>query len=407
MATKRVSREELYEQVWKTPMSRLAAEYGVSDVALAKTCRRMNVPKPGRGHWARLAAGERVRPVPLPQPRAGDELWTHVREPRPASPYPAAPRVPRVPPPKIAVPRTLRTAHDAIIGLGARLTAAKRDEHERIIVPGKPADVLVVSVESHRRALLLLDGLAKCFQERGHAMVLLRDGDHVTLQATVHGIPLAISISEHLDRTEHVPTAAEQDRIARGVAFGIPKYDYDTGGRLQITLHGTSRRAAWSDTDTKRLEGLLGAVVVAAESEIEHRRLLRLAEEERQRQEEQRRLEREEEERRQQSLAEQRRREREEEERRRKELEEEAKHEARRVRAFEGIVGRWRLASDARAFLAAFKEQLPAPQCDMHVASWLLWAEAQVAQWDPLSEPIGVASEIASGQAPGSDAKGV
>lgn len=407
MATKRVSREELYEQVWKTPMSRLAAEYGVSDVALAKTCRRMNVPKPGRGHWARLAAGEKVKPAPLPQPRAGDELWTHVREPQPASPYPAAPRLPRVPPPNVNVPRSLRSAHDAIVELGAALTAAKRDDHERIVVPGKPADVLVVSVEAHRRALLLLDGLAKCFQERGHAIGILRDGDHATLQATVNEIPIAISLNEHLDRTEHVPTAEEQDRIARGVAFGIAKYDYDTGGRLQITLHGMSRRAAWSDTDTKRLEGLLGAVVVAAESEVEHRRLLRLAEEERQRQEEQRRLEREADERRQQLLAEQRRREREEEERRRKELEEEAEREARRVRAFEGIVGRWRLASDARAFLVAFKEQLPAPQRDLNVASWLLWAEAQVAKWDPLSEPIGVASEIASGQAPGRGAKGI
>lgn len=404
MATKQVSREELYEQVWKTPMSRLAAEYGVSDVALAKTCRRMNVPKPGRGYWARLAAGEKVKRSALPKPQPGDELWTHVREARPASLYPVAPRVP---PPKVTVPRTLRSAHDAIVELGAALITAKRDEHERVVVPGKPACVLVVSVESHRRALLLLDGLAKCFQARGHTIVLLRDGDNVALQATVNDIPIAIALNEHLDRTEHVPTAEEQDRITRGVAFGIPKYDYETGGRLQIMLHGISRRAAWSDTDTKQLEGLLGAVVVAAESEVEHRRLLRVAEEERRRQEEQRRLEREAEERRQQLLAEQRRREREEEERRRKELEEEAKHEARRVRAFEGIVSRWRLASDARAFLLAFKEQLPAPQRDLHVASWLLWAEAQVAKWDPLSEPIGVADEIASGEAAGRDAKGV
>ena len=47
MTTIRVTREELCEQVWTTPMSRLALQYGISDVALATTGRRMNVP---RGH---------------------------------------------------------------------------------------------------------------------------------------------------------------------------------------------------------------------------------------------------------------------------------------------------------------------------------------------------------------------
>ena len=46
-----VTQEQLYGQVWAKPMRRLAAEYGVSDVALAKVCRKPRVPKPGIGYW--------------------------------------------------------------------------------------------------------------------------------------------------------------------------------------------------------------------------------------------------------------------------------------------------------------------------------------------------------------------
>ncbi len=55
-----VTREELYRQVWETPISRLAEKYGVSGNGLKKICDRLHVPYPPRGYWAKLAAG---RPV--------------------------------------------------------------------------------------------------------------------------------------------------------------------------------------------------------------------------------------------------------------------------------------------------------------------------------------------------------
>jgi len=42
-----VSRKELYQQVWETPMSRLAQRYGISGNGLAKICDRIRVPYPG------------------------------------------------------------------------------------------------------------------------------------------------------------------------------------------------------------------------------------------------------------------------------------------------------------------------------------------------------------------------
>ncbi len=55
------TRQELYDLVWGQPTRTVAAALGVSDVALAKTCRRAEIPIPPRGYWA--GKSERLRPV--------------------------------------------------------------------------------------------------------------------------------------------------------------------------------------------------------------------------------------------------------------------------------------------------------------------------------------------------------
>jgi hypothetical protein len=61
-----MSREELYALVWSKPMRVAAKERGISDVALAKQCRRANVPVPPRGYWNKVQAGKKGVPQPLP-----------------------------------------------------------------------------------------------------------------------------------------------------------------------------------------------------------------------------------------------------------------------------------------------------------------------------------------------------
>ena len=60
-------REDLYERVWSTPIHRLSKECGMSDVGLAKLCRRHQIPIPGRGYWRRLETGQKPDRPPLPK----------------------------------------------------------------------------------------------------------------------------------------------------------------------------------------------------------------------------------------------------------------------------------------------------------------------------------------------------
>jgi hypothetical protein len=69
-----ISREKLYEEVWHAPMVRVAKNYGVSSSYLARICMQLNVPRPERGYWAKLAAGHQVEVPPLPETRPDHDL---------------------------------------------------------------------------------------------------------------------------------------------------------------------------------------------------------------------------------------------------------------------------------------------------------------------------------------------
>jgi hypothetical protein len=70
------TRQQLYDLVWSDPITTLAKSLSISDVGLAKACRRSDIPLPPRGYWARLNAGKRViRPaLPLRAPGSSDRI---------------------------------------------------------------------------------------------------------------------------------------------------------------------------------------------------------------------------------------------------------------------------------------------------------------------------------------------
>ena len=85
----KISREELYDLVWSEPTRAIGARFGVSDVALAKTCKRMKIPKPGRGYWQLREVGKAPRRRRLPKlppgerDRLGDVEFGRVPKPAP------------------------------------------------------------------------------------------------------------------------------------------------------------------------------------------------------------------------------------------------------------------------------------------------------------------------------------
>ena len=63
-----LTRQQLYERAWTTPIDNLATELGLSGRGLGKLCARHNIPVPPRGYWAKKAFGKRVSQPRLPSP---------------------------------------------------------------------------------------------------------------------------------------------------------------------------------------------------------------------------------------------------------------------------------------------------------------------------------------------------
>jgi hypothetical protein len=75
--SERLSRQELYDLVWSEPVMNLAIRFGISDVALKKTCARASIPTPDRGYWAKKQAGKPTIQVSIPRrpPGMSDEIF--------------------------------------------------------------------------------------------------------------------------------------------------------------------------------------------------------------------------------------------------------------------------------------------------------------------------------------------
>jgi hypothetical protein len=76
MMAERLSRKALYDLVWSEPMKTLTSRFGISDVALKKTCTRAAIPTPERGYWAKKDAGKATIQAALPirPPGMDDEI---------------------------------------------------------------------------------------------------------------------------------------------------------------------------------------------------------------------------------------------------------------------------------------------------------------------------------------------
>jgi hypothetical protein len=61
-----ISRQEIYDAIWKQPLSKLAPGWNTTPTGIIDACSKMNIPRPGPGHWALVQKGWQIERTPLP-----------------------------------------------------------------------------------------------------------------------------------------------------------------------------------------------------------------------------------------------------------------------------------------------------------------------------------------------------
>lgn len=138
--TQPLTREELYEKLWSAPTTQVAAELGISDVALAKRCKKLNVPKPPLGYWAKVAAGQKPPRVPLP-PTVTEVFIEAAEKPLAKT---------------LSLPETTEQLHPLAADLLRTLTAGKPDSYKQIHIRERTLPEVIVTKA-------LVDRAAKSF----------------------------------------------------------------------------------------------------------------------------------------------------------------------------------------------------------------------------------------------------
>lgn len=168
---KLVSREELHLLVWSEPMTKVAERFNVSGSYLARICSLINVPRPERGYWAKLAVGKAPAQVALPEPRPGDPLhWSKEGEPFTA-PKPVTPTLQPIRHAPVKISRT--SIHGLVRGAKSHFDNGRPVEEGAYL---KPYKKLLVDVTASQacidKALDLANDLFNALESVGHRVVL-------------------------------------------------------------------------------------------------------------------------------------------------------------------------------------------------------------------------------------------
>lgn len=254
-----VDREKLYEQVWTIPGSRLAPLYGISDVALAKACKRHKIPRPPRGYWAKLAAGQKPLRKPLPKLRddgdsvvlmQGWQLPEEAFEQNVQGPNHGAPSTQAVADPD-ALP------HELVVAAQSQLAAAKPDQNGLLRTDSTTVLDIRVSSDSIQRCLALCETLIRKWEGQGGTVRAAATGGGQTALA-IGEDEVYVRIVEEVDEKKSISDPA---RLT---------------GRLCAQLYGEDVRRKWADRKTQRLEKVLSTLVTTAAAAVASIRVARL-----------------------------------------------------------------------------------------------------------------------------------
>lgn len=243
--SKELGREELYERIWSSPMTQVAAELGISDVALAKRCKKLNVPKPPVGYWAKVAAGQSPQKQALPA------------APKPIE-YEAldAPVGSTLP-----LPASLLSLHPMAMELKTLLLAAVPDTDQRLKVENRAAPKVTVSkalIEPAANALHVIitaveaRGIRYC-QSRSKYDVAHFEKGHDRLNLTIEEVTVMVTRAPTAQEKRH-PTLRWQTQFA------------ELSGKLSIFVSAERyavRPKKWTESDKLSLAEVLAKVVEA------------------------------------------------------------------------------------------------------------------------------------------------
>ncbi len=266
--TIRISREDLYKNVWETPITKLAEQYGVSDRGLAKICNRSNIPTPGRGYWARKVAGKHVIQYKLPDPDENTPGEVVISEygglPQPKPEIQASLSKTIEENPQFAVPERMTSPHPVIKAWLDEYKKRKAEEKaEKRHDPFSPDFSAIYKVSTltsvDRRRHRILHVLFSQLEKQGYTA---KSESYESAFLEYQGIRLEFTLREKLKQERRPLTKEEQSSYFYRDKSWVQ--ELKPTGKLQFSIKThieSGLRHEWNETTKKTMEEHLTEIV--------------------------------------------------------------------------------------------------------------------------------------------------
>lgn len=257
-----LTRYELYELVWAEAVSHVAKRYSLSGAGLRKICLRNDIPVPPRGHWAKVAAGQKVERPRLPRPK---DAGLTIRVPNankidessvPARPREEAPLVVQQkalegdPQNRIEVRGEGKHTHPWARELKKNLKSASPN-YRGLFEAGAAEHLFKVEVSegTTSRAIGIVDAIGRAVEKRGLEIIGVRNSSYGypryrETRLSLEGVLFRVRIVERSRRYERPKSKLKKPASMWERDY---RYEYRPTGELRLTV--ISEDEGWSSPE--------------------------------------------------------------------------------------------------------------------------------------------------------------
>ncbi len=252
-----INREQLYQEIWNTPLVKLAPVYNLTTYEIKKLCDSFLIPLPKVGYWSKVAFGKTVEIAPLPV-YAKSKLKVKKSNFSKNNQLIIVKKIEKKMIPDISVKKNLTKPHAVTVKTREGLKRSRTDEYG-MKKPWRGGFDLRVSKVNERRALLIIDTLCKWF-EKNSIKIYQPFEESTTTEVVIDGQSIRIKIEEKSKLTAKILTE-------RWGNYDYYTREYTPTEQLSLVIDnycwGCGIRKVWRDGKTSKVEEKLGEFVSA------------------------------------------------------------------------------------------------------------------------------------------------
>lgn len=243
-----LTRQELYDLVWTTPMIDLAKQFSLSDNGLRKVCRKHAIPVPKMGYWQKARYGNPPLKTPLPPSKRNEVVAINIL---PRSKENLEPVL--IVKESIVVPEVIERFHPLVQKTQKLFAKGHVDRGRTRSFRDEVALDMSVSLDQLPRACRIMDVVLKVLEQNGAKVGIERETELKTnTYAELDGEKVRFSIDEAM---RMVKTESGK--------YGYSQTDYIPKGKLVLRIKNYlgGCQSKWTEGEHSRLEDKLASFI--------------------------------------------------------------------------------------------------------------------------------------------------